>query len=383
MRARVLIAVQVTCAILAQSVICNWAIAQSVDDTTIKNWVHATWSDAETFPVAQGMVLNWRVDDPRHTSEEMVASLRAKVAGKPDHPQAAELARLVRRLETKNYEEYRVSVIWRSESHWRYNQTWADKSWVDFVLTPNESWTLTSNQLRIFDPKNAKGADPEQAQQRIENIFLPECGRIYTGGMYAYRRSMFTLGSVTVHPNAAWTAELTGPADPTTGSPTVVLEMRGKWAQEHSRGFVETVIIVSSKREDSKGETEKYLDWKWDEELKQWVAGTVERVHPNGEVWRRLVHLPTQRSPASDEVVFGTPSVNATDPFRGKMTYISISDFRVGEKQDVSTGISESIEKSDLEIKNSFWTRRIGWIILFGVFATSAGVLLWRKYMKR
>ncbi len=247
----------------------------------ISRWLAEACEEADgPLPLSESRVV-WRTEYVELPSPQELATLRAEVGGRQDHPDLQRLAQYESVLRGKPPAV--TSTLWYGgPGYWRFNTDELDRGIVgDTVSTPHRSWRLSSSRpksamllLRPAGDLFAAGG----AAKGDEQVFMGELTRFLDGGLRFVAGWDRTGLSVQ---GREWVAEFGPRLNRAAGDrkPLFQVKISGDWSPELGRGFVReyiTTITPSGVR----GDRFMFEGWARSPALNRWVAGTVRRSDP-------------------------------------------------------------------------------------------------------
>ncbi|MBL8765305.1 MAG: hypothetical protein JNM07_13660 [Phycisphaerae bacterium] len=306
------------------------ALAQAPDRDTVQKWFDAEWKAAQTIPDLGDASITWRMEFAYVPSESELEELRARVEGRPDHPERGKL-RAWRRAFEGEPEFLRHQLWMRGQGQWRFNiedGPTATPTYTDITLSPSGMWTLSRQQL-----SRAKAGDPAFDNTKYhENTFWPQIRRFMFGGIasgcVSCERDPLVLSgtrwSVTVRSRSAGSV------------PLLTTSYEGHWDAAAGRGFTDTLYIrPHPNAANPNGARFEFSGWSYRDALARWMCDRVVESHANGPVQRvYLLEEVAPNNPGRFNEVAKEPAPNGTDAVRGTVTFTSVLDYQ-GEKIEI------------------------------------------------
>lgn len=352
----------------------------------VRTWLQAEAASFDGLPDLKGHSITWRLEFRWIPPAADLERLRKEVAGKPDHPERANLEQYENALRGKpTTNRYR---LWsKGPGEWRWNQSWGasdDMShYWDRTLTKKVAWTLLSDQLEIADPSAPfrVGMDLSGLERTVIGADLK---RMLYARLPSLRQSNYEFNSPVVHEMGWSVLAVRGGATP---DQRLEMTVRGRWDASLTRGFVEELRVV---RNDlypgSVGERTTYSDWLFVPGLERWVAHRVEEYNTKGTLDKVIVFEgATEEQPGEFDLVTQIPPIDGPDPVRGSATFHFVTDHRKGTQLAVDGArgvVGQAVVPGRIGSASSIWNRWLGWLAT-GLLLLSIAVVVVRRRLVR
>lgn len=143
-------------------------------------WWASMTAGGASGPDVDGVEIRYEVAWLEVPTPEEMAAMRARVAGRPEHPDHARLAAAERRMRKADVAECR---LWRLDGQWRYAVTYPDSpvGYIDCVWSRKSAWRLSPGQLHLFslNPKDERTREVV----RMSSNFSYESTLLLNGGL--------------------------------------------------------------------------------------------------------------------------------------------------------------------------------------------------------
>lgn len=328
----------------------------------LQDWFEQIWTSASSRNIKDALYQEWREIDAYQPSADELGSLRQAVNGRADHPDGDRLRRyeavLAGRPRTVLHRVWMQGGTWRV--CWDYIEPRA--SYFDRAVRDDEAWAMTPESLTQTDPRHSAPV-----------------GYNYTADYEPLRQEMLTFatGGLSQLPIAAVPcpkAELVGSA--WTARTTVQLRkgpgellVAGEWDVQRG-GTISRVEFVNPWHQRT-----VYLNTEWNRtDVANRRAAFRQRVEysdPPAAEMRELVSLrPITRTELATRLT--TPTENAVDPVRGRVSFTSIMDLTGSVPKHVGLAIGENGDvvatapRTPPQFESAEKLRLAGWVVLAG-----------------
>ncbi len=304
-------------------------------NSDIRAMFESTWEAAHAFELPRNLLVRYRITEyPRLTDAE-VAAIRARIEGKPDHPDRRTLEIELRRRQAPD--TTLVTFWYLDEHHWRYSR---DESFQDIYIDVADNgeylWTLTPVSVQVF-ASNAQAPQNRNVALMRSDAATDIRQFVYAGwGSVPYEQlDILSSSSNTVRvriPNGSlWSHTVTPVPD-------------------GSRLLCERSILLESSFSD--GGDRVFSHWDFDETLGQWRCTRIDQRDVDGRLIRTRELLAVETIPDRSSVahLLVAPvqdnGIADTDALRGGLDSVqTILDFRNGQERIINitdTGIQQS-----------------------------------------
>lgn len=346
---------------------------------TFEQWFAQLKLLAKEGPRVDGAYwVRWRVTDASVPSPDDLAALRATVAGHPDHPDQARLARWERA--SAGRPDFSDKHIWvRGREFRRSDNPGGEASdFVDCAVGEKESWSLTPYQLAVFDA--SKNEVPGYALGNVLNVSATDYLTIATGGIVCLRRYLDRL-DVPQPVAGRWSLQ----QEINTDGAAIHIFMRGSWDAEAGEGTIDELGYRRT-REDSPGPaggtTVRTSGWGEIDFFGVRCPRKAVEFEPTGAPRRRLTMLGSGTISSGEFArLIKTPSLSANDDVRGALTFRSILDYRPSKPFHQMISTDGTGEDPTLLAAATPASRRMeyaGWTMA-GVLILTIMILRWRR----
>lgn len=344
-----------------------------------QKWFDRAWSEAQVFPAFERASLAWRTEDHETLPREELAALKREVAAHPEHP-ARDMVPQMERHAAGHPTVIRFELFSLGSDSWRYNTTFESGEFNDAVRTPRSTWWMSRESLKILDPSEVDGSDPEQAMGSLERQFMSPLGKLLHGYMSIGRTAGLRPGPLAVDGDRWKVRTLVEPGTP--AEQRLVVEFQGRWDSASARGVVERVTTVENGyRPQFVGRYHEFKDWSFVESLGRWVARSAEEHGPDGTLVRATTFEGSDALPAGGfAAVTAVPDIGKPDVLRGGVSFKYVGDYNRREiralDQDgvvVTTKMESGPGNRARSLRDAL--RWAGWAMIGGVGALGFFVL--------
>jgi hypothetical protein len=296
-----------------------------------------------------------------------IERLRARVAGKPAHPDRTQLG-MLERIERRG-EDLRVKSLWWDRGRFRLSRdpgVEPEGGYFECVDLGDEGWKMSPQQLTVVGPMDTR---PGGHNVRLSGTSsLQEIATFWAAGL----STLGTSGNVQVEttPQGVWRAA--GTITTSVGERRVVVT--GRWDQARQAGLVERTDAylptnLTNPIYSSVVTGHQWMDWFGA------FVGTEVVITENGTPRQRLTLVSlSPLDQAEFRTLIARPKIDGSDPIRGKVTFTQYVDYR-RDTPDLRVanekGEFEKVDYPDTPAgRRNATLQTLGWIAAGGIIAT-------------
>jgi hypothetical protein len=336
-----------------------------------KAWWERITAGGADGPNWDGISLKYRVEFVYLPPAKELESLRARVAGKPEHPERPKLESYERYIATGKAPATQYQ-IWRMGQEWRCAKSWdrPERPYWDFGWSREGAWELLPQTL-IVSPPDATAHSHASKVASVASGVTHNASLFLSGGLISAGSLQIPI-VVRMQSAGRWSAEGTRKDDRIEAR----LRAQGTW-MGNGRGTVERCILETRPQGAEAWQVGTYISegWKDHDDVGIRLASVVTLYNNDNAPEQRYVLLGVEEF-TSDQFrsIVRVPELNKPDPVRGALTFRTVRDTRpdatsLWEGQ----GLEPTIAQVDRDSRE--WRWRIGGWVLAGIL-TVAFVLL-------
>lgn len=347
----------------------------------------ALWFSAEREQARQKSTfehhgISWRTEDLLYQTPEEISAMRARVEGRPEHPDRSELDSIERMIRNGPF-VMKFRLFARNDSAWRHMND-QDGWFSDTIVSPGIAWSSNPRTLALYpaDPGRRSAETGGHDPANTRKAFVFELSKFFHGRVDEDTLAGFTVAAPEVA-GRQWVVQCV--IDEPSAQRRRKMVYSGEWDESLQRGFVRSWVTSLEQQgvPDIILGSETYDEWALDSVLDRWRATKVLLMKPDGRVWRRNVYEgPLELPEGGWKSVFEPPLHGdvVTDVFRGEIKPNKIFDFRTHKGESISANgerVAFNIVPKGPSDSNTKW-RIIGWVLL-GSFAGAVVILVVRR----
>jgi hypothetical protein len=324
-----------------------------------KAWWERITAGGADGPNWDGISLKYRVEFLHVPPEAELAEMKARVEGKPYHPDRSLLETYERRKSATTPDAIECQV-WRWRGEWRNSRLWRypHDQYTDFAWSRDGAWQLSEGMLVVVPP-DAKSEDAQAIAVDSSGATL-EMSMFISAGLISAPALGISLEPRLVS-SERWVAE----DSRRDKDSDCRLRAEGRWLGE-GRGTVDRCVVEVRRPADAKPVIEACVAENWQNQplVGHMLASVVTQYNTLGQPEKRYVLTEVQRfTETTFRDLVRVPRLDREDPIRGKTTFTSLRDLRPdADAFWASQGLAVSSRLTD-EQERMNWLRAGGWIL--------------------
>ncbi len=339
-----------------------------------QTWFDLEWDRADRDVPSDLIRFRWERTDDQPVPSDLLATLRASVQGRKDHPQYPQLMLL--EATAAGNPPRGEWVLWRDGESFRVNNTTMAPAelvggFCDYSVSSRGSWGLGPGALDLADAHNP---EPGYNYRAWGNTVTNDLRLHLSCGWLEARALKLSRPTLTVS-GTGWTAES---QDPQTGAS---LTATGRWIAPEGRGEF-GVLVVTLPADNGTALRFEADPAQWNDALGAWATPRLVWTRSEGASGftpfrtTRLIDV-GKITREEFERVTTVPKDGALDPVRGEVHLTVTRDGRSGFRHEVRLVDDQTVVTplpANAAVHDYWWLRTTGWACL--LLLTFALVLL-------